>query len=86
MKRKLYACRSVTTAADFHLDEAAARTGHFGIAVMQERASKVGGTLCLHSDNSGTEVEATVPFDGIYLTCNFNRTLREKKVVQWIGL
>jgi signal transduction histidine kinase len=70
----------------FHLDEAAARTGHFGIAVMQERARKVGGTLRLHSDNSGTEVEATVPFDGIYLTRNSNRNIKEKEVVQWIGL
>jgi signal transduction histidine kinase len=70
----------------FHLDEAAARTGHFGIAVMQERARKVGGALRLHSDDFGTEVEVTVPFDGIYLTRNSNRNIKEKEVVQWIGL
>ena len=70
----------------FHLDEAAARTGHFGIAVMQERARKLGGTLRLHSDNFGTEVETTVPFDAIYLTRNSNRNVKEEEVVQWIGL
>ena len=70
----------------FHLDEATARTGHFGIAVMQERARKLGGTLRLHSDRSGTEVETTVPFDAIYLTRNSNRAVKEEEVVQWIGL
>jgi signal transduction histidine kinase len=70
----------------FQIDEAAARNGHFGIAVMQERARKVGGTLRLHSDGSGTEVEAVVPFDAIYLTRNANREMQEKEVVQWIGL
>jgi nitrate/nitrite-specific signal transduction histidine kinase len=70
----------------FHLDEAAARTGHFGIAVMQERARKVGGALRLHSDSAGTEVEVAVPFDGIYLTRNTSRNIKEEEVVQWIGL
>jgi signal transduction histidine kinase len=70
----------------FQLDEAAARTGHFGIAVMQERARKVGGTLRLHSVGSGTEVEATVPYDAIYLTRNRSGDVKEKEVVQWIGL
>jgi signal transduction histidine kinase len=70
----------------FHLDEAVARTGHFGIAVMQERARKLGGTLRLHSDTAGTEVETTVPFDAIYLTRNFRRDVKKEEVVQWIGL
>jgi signal transduction histidine kinase len=70
----------------FQVDEAAARTGHFGIAVMQERARKLGGTLRLHSDISGTEVEATVPFDAIYLTRDSKRGIKEEEVVQWIGL
>lgn len=70
----------------FHLDEAAARNGHFGIAVMQERARKLGGTLRLHSDSSGTEVETAVPFDAIYLPRNFNRSVKKEEVVQWIGL
>ena len=70
----------------FQVDEAAARSGHFGIAVMQERARKVGGTLRLHSDIAGTEVEVTVPFDGIYLSHNPSRMAKEEEVVQWIGL
>jgi signal transduction histidine kinase len=70
----------------FHVDEAAARTGHFGIAVMQERARKVGGTFRLHSDHFGTEVEVTVPFDGIYLSRDSSRKGKEEEVVQWIGL
>jgi signal transduction histidine kinase len=70
----------------FHVDEAAARTGHFGIAVMQERARKLGGTLRLHSDIAGTEVETTVPFDAIYLTRNSSRNVKKEEVVQWIGL
>jgi signal transduction histidine kinase len=53
---------------------------------MQERARKVGGTFRLHSDNFGTEVEVTVPFDGIYLSRNSNRNVKEEEVVQWIGL
>jgi signal transduction histidine kinase len=70
----------------FHLDEGAARAGHFGIAVMQERARKLGGTLRLHSDSFGTEVETTVPFDAIYLTRSSSRKMKEEEVVQWIGL
>lgn len=70
----------------FQLDEAAPRTGHFGIAVMQERARKMGGTLRLHSGSHGTEVEATVPYDAIYLTRKASEDVKEKEVVQWIGL
>lgn len=70
----------------FHVDEAAARAGHFGIAVMQERARKVGGSLRVDSNSSGTEVEATVPFDAIYLARMSNRNAKEEEVVQWIGL
>ena len=70
----------------FHVDEAAERTGHFGIAVMQERVRKVGGSLRVESNSSGTEVEATVPFDAIYIARISNRTAKEEEVVQWIGL
>lgn len=66
----------------FQMDEAAqARSGHFGIAVMQERARKVGGTLRVQSDGGGTEVTVMVPFDAL-------RPVREIKeeVIQWIGL
>lgn len=70
----------------FKLDDATARNGHFGIAVMQERARKVGGTLRLHSDSSGTEIEAAIPYDAIYLNRNMSAEVKEKEVVQWIGL
>jgi signal transduction histidine kinase len=70
----------------FQIDDAAARTGHFGIAVMHERVRKVGGSLRLHSDSFGTHVEATVPFDAIYLSRKTSQSTEEKEVVQWIGL
>jgi signal transduction histidine kinase/ligand-binding sensor domain-containing protein len=38
-------------------------TGHFGLAVMQERARKLGGTLVVDSrSGEGTRVEVTIPF------------------------
>jgi hypothetical protein len=46
----------------------------------------VGGTFRLHSDHFGTEVEVTVPFDGIYLSRDSSRNAKEEEVVQWIGL
>lgn len=66
----------------FVVDDAPqARSGHFGIAVMQERARKVGATLRLHSHASGTEVETVAPFDAIPADIE-----RKEEVVQWIGL
>jgi signal transduction histidine kinase len=66
----------------FAVDEAPhARSGHFGIAVMQERARKVGGTFQIHSDADGTEVEIVVPFDAMPAAIETN-----EEVVQWIGL
>jgi ligand-binding sensor domain-containing protein/signal transduction histidine kinase len=66
----------------FTLDDAPqARSGHFGIAVMQERARKVGGTFRLDSDTSGTEVEVMIPFDAVPAA-----TDTKEEVVQWIGL
>lgn len=66
----------------FVVDEAPqARSGHFGIAVMQERARKVGASLRLHSDANGTEVESVVPFDAMPAAIE-----RKEEVVQWIGL
>lgn len=70
----------------FLVNEAAVRNGHFGIAVMQERARKVGGSLRVESNSSGTEVEAIVPFDAIYLARISTRNVKEEEVVQWIGL
>ena len=62
-------------------DAQQARSGHFGIAVMQERARKVGGALRLDSNPSGTEVEIMVPFDAIPAAAE-----TKEEVVQWIGL
>jgi ligand-binding sensor domain-containing protein/signal transduction histidine kinase len=68
----------------FTLDDAPqARSGHFGIAVMQERARKVGGTFRLESDSNGTEVEVMIPFDAMP---GATATDTKEEVVQWIGL
>jgi len=66
----------------FHAQDSTPRAGHFGIAVMQERARKLGGSLRLTSSASaGTEVALTVSFHHINQTA---RPLRE--VVRWIGV
>jgi len=66
----------------FHTQDSTHRTGHFGIAVMHERARKLGGSLRLISSASaGTEVALTVSFHHI------NQTLRpQHDVVRWIGV
>jgi signal transduction histidine kinase len=66
----------------FQLSDTAARSGHFGIPVMQERARKLGGTLRLSSSAySGTEVAVTVGFQTI------NKAAKQQQhVVQWIGV
>jgi signal transduction histidine kinase len=66
----------------FHVQDSTHRTGHFGIAVMHERARKLGGTLRLTSSAStGTEVALTVSFHHI------NQTARpQHDVVRWIGV
>jgi signal transduction histidine kinase len=57
------------------------RAGHFGIAVMEERARKLGGTLRLNSATSGTEVTVNVLFHII------NRpTTEQQHVVPWVGV
>jgi signal transduction histidine kinase len=67
----------------FQLSDTAARTGHFGIPVMQERARKLGGTLRLSSSTySGTEVAVTVGFQ----TINKAAKQQQQHVVQWIGV
>ena len=66
----------------FHVQESAQRTGHFGIAVMQERARKLGGSLRLTSSaGAGTEVAVTVSFHHINQT-----TKPQHDVVRWIGV
>jgi len=66
----------------FQVSSHAPRTGHFGIAVMEERARKLGGTLRLNSSSeSGTEVTVTVDFESINLPANM-----QQHVIPWIGV
>ena len=59
-----------------------AKRGHFGIAVMEERARKLGGTLKLESaPGAGTEVTVSVPFERLEQPMR-----REQDVVRWIGI
>jgi len=66
----------------FHAQDSTPRTGHFGIAVMHERARKLGGSLRVTSSASaGTEVALTVGFHHI------NQAARpQHDVVRWIGV
>ena len=65
----------------FEVANTAVRTGHFGIAVMEERARKLGGALRLSSSSLGTEVEIAASFSGI---CQPLKSSRE--VLPWIGV
>ncbi|MES2220916.1 MAG: sensor histidine kinase [Acidobacteriota bacterium] len=67
----------------FHLPhKASARPGHFGIAVMEERARKLGGTFRLQtSQGMGTEVAVKVSFNAIQQAVN-----QEHHVIRWIGI
>jgi signal transduction histidine kinase len=66
----------------FQVSSPTPRTGHFGIAVMEERARKLGGILRLNSSSdAGTEVVVTVSFESI------NQPIDEQQhVVPWIGV
>lgn len=66
----------------FPADDTAVRTGHFGIAVMEERARKLGGTLrLLSAPGVGTEVAVDVRFQGEYEPLS-----QQAPVVPWIGV
>ena len=67
----------------FHLPQiSASRPGHFGIAVMEERTRKLGGTFRLQtSAGSGTEVAVRVAFNAIQQPMN-----QEHNVIRWIGI
>ena len=66
----------------FHLSDPSARTGHFGIPVMEERARKLGGVLHLAtSAGSGTEVSVIVSFHHIH-----QPTTQQHHIVRWIGV
>ena len=66
----------------FHLSDRSARTGHFGIPVMEERARKLGGALHLASSSgSGTEISVTVDFHHIH-----QPVVQQHDLVRWIGV
>jgi ligand-binding sensor domain-containing protein/signal transduction histidine kinase len=63
-------------------DRSAARRGHFGIPVMEERARKLGGTLRLQTfAGTGTEVTVKVAFNAMRQPVN-----PEHHVIRWIGI
>jgi signal transduction histidine kinase len=65
----------------FHPSDQIARTGHFGLSVMEERARKLGGDFRIASTpSSGTEVSVKVSFHKI------RQPSVSQQVVQWIGL
>ena len=66
----------------FNLSDRSVRTGHFGIAVMEERARKLGGVLHLTtSTGNGTEVAVTVSFARIH-----QPAAEQHHIVRWIGV
>jgi len=65
----------------FQMSNPAPRTGHFGIAVMEERARKLGGAFRLNSSDAGTEVMVTVNFETINRPVNL-----QQNVIPWIGV
>lgn len=67
----------------FHAsDRSAAKHGHFGIPVMEERTRKLGGTFRLQTTiGSGTEVMVKVPFNALQQAVN-----QEHHVIRWIGI
>lgn len=63
-------------------DHSVARSGHFGIPVMEERARKLGGTFRLQSSvGQGTEVTVRVSFNALLQPVH-----EEHNVIRWIGI
>ncbi len=66
----------------FHLSDLTTRSGHFGIAVMEERARKLGGALRLTTvAETGTEVAVTVSFKSVNKPVN-----QQHDIVPWLGI
>lgn len=66
----------------FQADRATARYGHFGIAVMEERARKLGGSFRIQElAGAGTEVRVRVPFNAIQ-----QPVAQDRHVIRWIGI
>jgi ligand-binding sensor domain-containing protein/signal transduction histidine kinase len=63
------------------------KVGHFGIAVMEERARKVGGVLRVQSSlDGGTDVSVNVTFHSIPTMSPQMMKPEEQYVVPWIGI
>jgi signal transduction histidine kinase len=66
----------------FQSDRGPARHGHFGIAVMEERARKLGGSFRIQElTGSGTEVMVKVPFNATQQPVTHG-----PHVIRWIGI
>ncbi len=66
----------------FHVSDRSLRAGHFGIAVMEERTRKLGGSLHLISSAThGTELAVTVSFHTIHQPAR-----QQHYIVPWIGV
>ncbi|WP_263358502.1 sensor histidine kinase [Acidicapsa ligni] len=63
------------------------KVGHFGIAVMEERARKVGGVLRVQSSlNGGTDVSVNVTFHSLQIMTPQTMKAEGRYVVPWIGI
>jgi signal transduction histidine kinase len=66
----------------YQTDRGPSRHGHFGIAVMEERARKLGGSFRIQElSGSGTEVVVRIPFHAIEQPSS-----QGQHVIRWIGI
>lgn len=66
----------------YESDRGPSRYGHFGIAVMEERARKLGGSFRIQElSGAGTEVIVRVPFDSVQQPDS-----QGPQVIRWIGI
>lgn len=66
----------------YELERGPSRYGHFGIAVMEERARKLGGSFRIQElSGSGTEVMVKVPFNTMQ-----QPDAQGPQVIRWIGI
>jgi signal transduction histidine kinase/ligand-binding sensor domain-containing protein len=66
-------------------DHGGSRRGHFGIAVMEERARKLGGNLHIQS-NTGTGTEVTIRVTLLAKSAPSHIDPQEGHSVRWIGI
>lgn len=66
----------------YQTDRGPSRHGHFGIAMMEERARKLGGSFRIRElSGSGTEVMVRVPFNAMQQPVS-----EGQQVIRWIGI